>query len=149
MVLDVADGFTARKLRQTSLEGRHLDILVDKITIISCHYIVAFRYIPGFFLVAHAILFREYTYDILRLYADNKGFKFSPDFRSKFKGVGQMVVLLIALWLYTFSLGISKTLSTLLTLATAFFTFYSYVTLLIKSKSLWNSIQRIPKESRS
>jgi CDP-diacylglycerol--glycerol-3-phosphate 3-phosphatidyltransferase len=92
--LDIVDGKVARRLKQVSSQGVFLDIMADKIVIISSFFIIGLKINIIFFYLALLMLLREYSIDTMRSIVASKGKIISADKFSKIKGILFMVSML-------------------------------------------------------
>lgn len=98
VLLDVLDGKMARRLSQVTKQGVFLDVMADKIVIISTFLIVGLGINIYFFYLGILMLIREYTIDTMRSIAASKQTVISADKFSKIKGVMFMVAMLGMVW---------------------------------------------------
>ncbi len=87
VLLDAMDGKVARHLNQVSNAGVFLDIMVDKVVIISTFLIVGYKLNRLFFYLGLFMLLREYAIDTLRAISASRQIVLSADNFSKIKGV--------------------------------------------------------------
>lgn len=98
VLLDILDGRIARHLSQVTKEGIFLDVMADKIVIISTFLIVGLKINIVFFYLGILMLIREYAMDTMRGIAASKHQIISADKYSKIKGVLFMVAMLGMIW---------------------------------------------------
>ena len=98
VLLDVLDGRVARRLSQVTSQGVFLDVMADKIVIISTFLIVGVGINIYFFYLGILMLIREYTIDTMRSIAASKHTVISADKFSKIKGVMFMIAMLGMIW---------------------------------------------------
>ncbi|MBI4975218.1 CDP-alcohol phosphatidyltransferase family protein [Candidatus Peregrinibacteria bacterium] len=91
VLMDVADGKLARHLNQVTKQGIFLDVMVDKIVIISAFFIIGLEINIIFFYLALLMLIREYSMDTMRSIIASKNTAVSADKFSKIKGVIFMI----------------------------------------------------------
>lgn len=94
VLLDVVDGRVARKYNQVTTEGIFLDVMADKVVIISTFLIVGVGINFYFFYLGLMMLLREYAMDSMRSIAAAQGKAISADKFSKIKGILFMVAML-------------------------------------------------------
>ncbi|MFQ5587233.1 MAG: CDP-alcohol phosphatidyltransferase family protein [Nitrospiria bacterium] len=102
VLLDAMDGEVARRLNQVSQTGIFLDIMADKIVIISTFLIVGYKLNPFFFYLGLLMLLREYVIDTLRAIAAARKTVLSADALSKLKGVILMTAMVGAIGNHAF-----------------------------------------------
>ena len=95
--MDVLDGALARRLNLVSKAGVFLDIMADKIVIISTFLIIGYKLRPPFFYLGLLMLFREYAMDTMRAIAASQGKVISADKLSKLKGIFFMFAMVGAI----------------------------------------------------
>jgi len=93
-ILDIVDGQTARRLQQVSKQGVFLDIMVDKIVIISTFLFIGTGIDRLFFYLGILMLVREYMMDTMRALAASNNIVITADKLSKIKGVLFMTAML-------------------------------------------------------
>ena len=93
--MDILDGLLARRLGQVSFGGVYLDVMADKIVIISTYLMLGIKLDSAFFLLGLLMLVREYTIDTMRSIAAAKQVVLSADKYSKIKGVMFMTAMLM------------------------------------------------------
>lgn len=98
VVMDVLDGKVARHLEQVTKQGVYLDVMADKIVIISTFLIIGLKINVVFFYLGILMLIREYTMDTMRSIAASKSVVISADKFSKIKGVLFMFAMLGMIW---------------------------------------------------
>lgn len=98
VVMDVLDGKVARRLEQVTKQGVYLDVMADKIVIISTFLIIGLKINVVFFYLGILMLIREYTMDTMRSIAASKSVVISADKFSKIKGVLFMLAMLGMIW---------------------------------------------------
>jgi len=98
VLLDVADGRVARRLKQVTKQGVYLDVMADKIVIISTFLIVGLKLHVAFFYLGILMLIREYSIDTMRSIAASQNVVISADKFSKIKGVLFMIAMLFMVW---------------------------------------------------
>lgn len=94
VLMDIIDGRLARKLNQVTKQGVFLDVMADKIVIISTFLIIGVKINIIFFYLGILMLIREYAIDTMRSIAASKHQVISADKFSKIKGVLFMVSML-------------------------------------------------------
>lgn len=102
VLLDAMDGAAARRLNQVSTTGVFLDIMADKVVIISTFLIVGYKLNPLFFYLGLLMLLREYAIDTLRAIAAARQIVLSADALSKLKGVLFMTAMVGAIGNHAF-----------------------------------------------
>ncbi|MDO8661578.1 MAG: CDP-alcohol phosphatidyltransferase family protein [Candidatus Woesearchaeota archaeon] len=137
VLLDIADGIIARTLKQESIQGIFLDILVDKVVIISTFLIIGFKINSIFFYLGILMLIREYSIDSFRTLASTKRIVLVPDKLSKIKGIVFMVSMLgmvfnKALLNYEYVYLISIYLAILVMI----FAYYSLIRVFLKNRTV-------------
>ena len=95
VLLDIVDGFVARRYAQVSVGGIYFDVLADKIVIISTYLVLGVLLHGGFFVLGIFMLAREYTIDTMRTVAAIKHIVIPGDRLSKIKGGLFMVAMLL------------------------------------------------------
>lgn len=103
IILDMVDGKVARQWRQVSTQGVFLDIMADKITIISAFFIIGLKIDILFFYLGLFMLAREYAMDTMRAIAASHGIVIPADRFSKIKGVLFMTAILLMIGSHAFS----------------------------------------------
>lgn len=98
VLLDIVDGKLARHLEQVTKQGVFLDVMADKIVIISTFLIIGLKINVLFFYLGILMLIREYTIDTMRSIAASKNVVISADKFSKIKGVIFMAAMLGIIW---------------------------------------------------
>ena len=98
VILDTVDGRIARKFELVTKQGVYLDVMADKIVIISTFLIVGQKINIIFFYLGLLMLIREYTIDTMRSIAASKQTVISADKFSKIKGVLFMIAMLGMIW---------------------------------------------------
>ena len=102
ILLDIVDGKVARRMKQVSKPGIFLDIMADKIVIISAFLVVGLKINLIFFYLGLLMLLREYAMDTMRSIAASKGKVISSDKFSKIKGWLFMISVVGMLGCFTF-----------------------------------------------
>ncbi|MFQ5543140.1 MAG: CDP-alcohol phosphatidyltransferase family protein [Nitrospiria bacterium] len=97
VLLDAVDGKVARHLMQVSKSGIFLDVMVDKVVIISTFLLIGYKFDPRFFYLGLLMILREYTMDTMRSIAASQQKIISADFFSKLKGVILMIAMVGAI----------------------------------------------------
>jgi len=105
LLMDILDGILARKLKQVTNAGIYLDVMVDKIVIISTFMIVGIKLNVVFFYLGLLMLLREYGIDTMRSIVASKNKVISADKFSKIKGVLFMVAMLGVIFNYALSIN--------------------------------------------
>lgn len=100
VLMDVVDGKVARKFNQVTSQGVFLDIMADKIVIISTYLIIGLNINVYFFYLGILMLIREYSIDTMRSIAASRNKVISADKFSKIKGVLFMISMLGMIWNY-------------------------------------------------
>lgn len=93
-ILDIVDGQAARRLHQVSKQGVFLDIMVDKIVIISTFLFIGVSIDVLFFYLGILMLVREYMMDTMRALAASNSIVITADKLSKIKGILFMTAML-------------------------------------------------------
>lgn len=102
IMLDIVDGVVARKLDQVSRQGIFLDVMADKIVIISTFLMLGFKIQPLFFYLGLLMLAREYVMDTIRSIAASNQIVIPADRLSKIKGVLFMTSMLLMIGNHAF-----------------------------------------------
>lgn len=105
VLMDVADGRMARRLNQVTKQGVFLDVMADKIVIISTFLIIGVKINIIFFYLGILMLIREYTMDTMRSIAASQNKVISADKFSKIKGIIFMSAMLGMLWFKALNLA--------------------------------------------
>lgn len=105
VLMDVADGRMARRLNQVTKQGVFLDVMADKIVIISTFLIIGVKINIIFFYLGILMLVREYTMDTMRSIAASQNKVISADKFSKIKGIIFMSAMLGMLWFKALNLA--------------------------------------------
>lgn len=93
-ILDIVDGQAARRLQQVSKQGVFLDIMVDKIVIISTFLFIGVGIDMLFFYLGILMLVREYMMDTMRALAASNSLVIAANKMSKIKGILFMTAML-------------------------------------------------------
>jgi CDP-diacylglycerol--glycerol-3-phosphate 3-phosphatidyltransferase len=101
VLLDIIDGKVARKLGQVTTQGVFLDIMVDKIVIISTFLIIGLKINRIFFYLGILMLIREYSIDTMRAIAASNRKVITSDKLSKIKGILFMTSMILMIGNYT------------------------------------------------
>jgi phosphatidylglycerophosphate synthase len=100
IILDIVDGKVARGMKEVSKYGIFLDIMVDKIVIISTFLMIGIYITRIFFYLGILMLVREYIMDTMRSIAASNNKVIPADKLSKIKGVLFMTSMLIIIGNY-------------------------------------------------
>ena len=103
VILDIVDGKVARKFGQVTTQGVFLDIMADKIVIISTFLIIGLKINIWFFYLGILMLIREYIIDTMRAVAASKNKVITSDKFSKIKGILFMMSMIMMVGNYTFN----------------------------------------------
>ncbi len=102
VILDIVDGKIARKRNEVTTGGIYLDVMADKIVIITTYLIIGLQVNIAFFYLGILMLIREYSIDTMRSIAAAKGTVISADKFSKIKGILFMLAMLFMLYTIAF-----------------------------------------------
>lgn len=100
VLMDIIDGKMARSLKQVTNQGVFLDVMADKIVIISTFLIIGLKINIYFFYLGILMLIREYSMDTMRSIAASRNKVISADKFSKVKGALFMIAMLGMIWNY-------------------------------------------------
>jgi phosphatidylglycerophosphate synthase len=130
-MLDIVDGQVARRLHQVSKHGVFLDIMVDKIVILSTFFFIGMRIDVLFFYLGILLLIREYIMDTMRSIAASNNVVIPADRLSKIKGVLLMTAMLIVIGNFAsaYSLFVNSVLQTIGAILAGTGTLLAYFTL--------------------
>jgi len=103
IILDVVDGRVARRLKLVTTQGIFLDIMADKIVIISTFLVIGIKIDIIFFYLGILMLIREYIIDTMRAIAASKGKVITSDKFSKIKGAIFMMAMILMVGNYAFN----------------------------------------------
>jgi CDP-diacylglycerol--glycerol-3-phosphate 3-phosphatidyltransferase len=102
VILDIVDGKVARFFKETSKQGIFLDVMADKIVIITTFLLIGIKINIAFFYLGLLMLLREYSIDTMRSIAAASNNVISADRFSKIKGVIFMFSMLVMIGNYVF-----------------------------------------------
>lgn len=127
--LDVIDGKLARKFDQVTVSGIFLDVMVDKIVIISTFLVIGVQLNFYFFYLGLLMLLREYAIDTMRSIAASAHTVISADKFSKIKGILFMIAMLGMIWNRVFGLKYETMLQNIFALLAVLAMVLAYATL--------------------
>lgn len=137
VIMDILDGRLARRLKQVTKQGVYLDIMVDKIVIISTFLIIGFKINPIFFYFGLLILLREYTMDTIRTIAASEKIVISADKFSKIKGVFYMTAMVgMVINFGTLNIEIIQSTMVVLAICGLILAYISLVRIFLKHKKI-------------
>lgn len=102
LILDIVDGKVARFFKEISKQGIFLDIMVDKIVIVTTFLLIGIKINIAFFYLGLLMLLREYSIDTMRSIALASKKVISSDKFSKIKGGVFMFSMVVMIGNYVF-----------------------------------------------
>lgn len=127
--LDIIDGKFARKFDQVTVSGIFLDVMVDKIVIISTFLIIGVQLNFYFFYLGLLMLLREYAIDTMRSIAASANTVISADKFSKIKGILFMIAMMGMIWNKVLNLDYRDYLENIFTIMAVIAMILAYITL--------------------